>query len=200
MRILSDWEKLSNFVIMKQVLHILFNFNYAGRLLMVILVSLIMASCHSSKKVSRPTGGKTPSRQELLASLGNVSKKQRQIVEEAFTWMGTPYLYAGVEKGKGVDCSGMVLRVYQDVCGVKLPRNSAKQAEFCKKIKAKDVRTGDLVFFATGKDKGRISHVGIMLNSEDFIHASSSKGVVISKVSTPYYVRTFRQYGRVPSL
>ncbi len=170
----------------------------ALRVLAAVLMCAMLASCHTAKRAPRGSSGHAQTRKELLASLGNVSKKQRLIVEEAFTWMGTPYLYAGVEKGKGVDCSGMVLRVYEDVCGVKLPRNSAKQAEFCKKIKAKDVKTGDLVFFATGKDKDRISHVGIMLNSEDFIHASSSKGVVISKVTTPYYVRTFKQYGRVP--
>ncbi|MDE7160385.1 MAG: C40 family peptidase [Muribaculaceae bacterium] len=168
------------------------------RLVLPMVLCVALGACHSSRKSVSPRMGKSPTRQELLASLGNVSGKQRRIVEEAFTWMGTPYLYAGADKGTGTDCSGMVLRIYEEVCGVKLPRNSAKQAEFCKKIKEKDVRTGDLVFFATGKDKNRISHVGIMINSEDFIHASSSKGVVVSKVTTPYYIRTFKQYGRVP--
>lgn len=124
--------------------------------------------------------------------------RERQIVEEAMKWLGTPYRYGASEKGRGTDCSGMVLVVYQDITGVKLPRNSAKQAEFCKKLKQSKVRPGDLVFFATGKDPNKISHVGIMLDSDKFIHASTSKGVVISDVTAPYYQRTFMMYGRVP--
>lgn len=70
----------------------------------------------------------------------------------------------------------MVLSVYEKVTGVKLPRNSAKQAEFCIPVKKKQLKIGDLVFFATGKNPDRISHVGIMVNDCEFIHASASKG------------------------
>jgi len=59
------------------------------------------------------------------------------------------------------------------------------------------VRAGDLVFFATGKDKNRVSHVGIMIDDVKFIHASTKKGVVVSEVTAPYYERTFMMYGRV---
>ena len=114
--------------------------------------------------------------------------------------MGTPYRYAGSSKGKGTDCSGLVLKVYEEAAGVKLPRNSGKQAEFCKKVKKKSVKAGDLVFFATGKDAERISHVGIMIDGNRFIHASTKKGVIISELTTPYYERTFRMCGRVPDL
>lgn len=128
----------------------------------------------------------------------SVGKMKILIMEEAVTWMGTPYRYAACDKGKGTDCSGMVMKVYEDVTGLKLPRNSARQAEFCERLDAESVEPGDLVFFATGKDPGRISHVGIMLDADRFIHASTSKGVVVSSVSSPYYIRTFRMYGRVP--
>ena len=90
------------------------------------------------------------------------------------------------------------MKVYEDVAGWKLPRNSAKQAEFCDRLKEEDVEPGDLVFFATGKDPDKVSHVGIMLDEENFIHASTSKGVVISKVTSNYYIRTFMMYGRIP--
>ncbi len=113
-------------------------------------------------------------------------------------WLGTPYAYAKSDKGDGTDCSGMVLQVYLSICDIKLPRNSAKQAEFCKKIEPDDVKVGDLVFFATGKDPDKISHVGIMIDDVSFIHASTSKGVVISRIDTPYYIRTFKMFGRVP--
>lgn len=112
-------------------------------------------------------------------------------------WMGTPYSYGSSLKGEGTDCSGMVLAVYRDVAGVMLPRNSAQQADFSKSVCKKDVKTADLVFFATGKSSDKVSHVGIMLDSDRFIHASSSKGVVISSVSSPYYVRTFKKFGRI---
>lgn len=123
-----------------------------------------------------------------------------KIIEEAKTWIGTPYLYAHKEKGSGTDCSGMVMVVFEEVTGIKLPRNSAKQDEFCETIKEIDILPGDLVFFATGKDKNKVSHVGIMVDKETFIHASSSKGVTISKMATPYYQRTFLRYGRVSQL
>lgn len=122
------------------------------------------------------------------------------IAEESLTWIGTPYGYGRNEKGVATDCSGLVLTVYELIAEIKLPRNSAQQAEYCKSLKEKDVETGDLVFFATGSDKGKVSHVGIMLDREKFVHASGSKGVIISEMTTPYYQRTFIKYGRVPGL
>ena len=79
-----------------------------------------------------------------------------------------------------------------------MPRNSAKQAEFCKSLDPDEVEIGDLVFFATGKDPDRISHVGIMIDEVNFVHASTKKGVVVSRIDTPYYIRTFKMFGRVP--
>lgn len=125
-------------------------------------------------------------------------KKRKQIVDEAMTWMGTPYAYGKAEKGKASDCSGMVMSVYEKVTGIKLPRNSAQQKEFCNSLRKGDVLPGDLVFFATGKDPEKVSHVGIMIDDNRFIHASSSKGVVVSDASQPYYQRTFKGFGRVP--
>ncbi|MDE7347852.1 MAG: C40 family peptidase [Muribaculaceae bacterium] len=121
-------------------------------------------------------------------------------MEEALTWKGTPYGYGRAEKGKASDCSGMVMSVYEKVTGIKLPRNSAQQQDFCKHLKKKEVKIGDLCFFATGKDPDKTSHVGIMIDEKNFIHASTSKGVVVSDISQPYYVRTFKGYGRVPDL
>ena len=59
------------------------------------------------------------------------------------------------------------------------------------------MRVGDLVFFATGKSKDVVSHVGIYIGNNEFIHASSSKGVVISNLDQNYYVRTFVSAGKV---
>lgn len=155
------------------------------------------ASCSTSKKTtainSRP--GNTVNQH---IDTRHLSKEQKRLLDVAEEWEGTPYRYGGTEKGRGVDCSGFVMRVYQDALGKKLPRNSARQAECCTPVKENDTRAGDLVFFATGKDKSKVSHVGMMVDSERFIHASSSKGVVVSTMKNPYYIRTFLMYGRVP--
>lgn len=162
----------------------------------ILTASLALSSC-KSRQVQ---GDSRRSHPEVTVHVGNASRQQKQIVDEACSWLGTPYQYAGAVKGEGTDCSGMVMKVYEDVAGCKIPRNSAKQAEFCEKIEADEVAVGDLVFFATGKDADRVSHVGIVIDDSRFIHASASKGVVISDYNTPYYQRTFKMFGRVPLL
>lgn len=161
-------------------------------ILMILAASLIsLGGCRSAKKKGEAVVVET-------VRSSKTKDSQRNIVEEAMTWLGTPYKYAGSEKGKGTDCSGMVLRVYEETEGVKLPRNSRQQSEFCKKLKKKEVKPGDLVFFATGKDESTVSHVGIMVDDNQFIHASTKKGVILSEMTMPYYERTFIMYGRVP--
>ncbi|MDE6295386.1 MAG: C40 family peptidase [Muribaculaceae bacterium] len=158
-----------------------------------------MISCKSSGSVRRHSH---KSGTHLPVSKGKENIKvhglRRALIEEALSWEGTPYKYANSDKREGTDCSGMVLRVYDDVAEIKLPRNSAKQSEYCRVIRQKDVRPGDLVFFATGSDPSRVSHVGMMIDDTRFIHASTKKGVVISDITTPYYQRTFICFGRVP--
>lgn len=149
-------------------------------------------SLHKKKKKSRGRKRKRGKDRKDLPRSDN------RIIDEAYGWLGTPYGYGKAEKGKACDCSGMVMSVYEKVTGVKLPRNSGEQQEFCEKLKKKDVRTGDLCFFATGKDAEKTSHVGIMIDDTNFIHASTSKGVVVSDITQPYYVRTFTGFGRVP--
>lgn len=165
--------------------------------LLVLLFSGLSA-CRSSRKsqkndmVTEMTIEKPGKKKDKGNSMGE------KIVKEALTWQGTPYGYGRNVKGVSTDCSGMVMVVYEKVASIKLPRNSAQQADFCRELKAKDVKAGDLVFFATGKDITKISHVGIMIDDVRFVHASASKGVILSDMETPYYIRTFKKYGRVP--
>lgn len=163
-----------------------------------------MPSCRSSKdsakshyeNVNKKRGRKKKAKTGKTKA--ELPKTDSMIVKEAYGWLGTPYGYGMAEKGKGCDCSGMVMSVYEKVKGVKLPRNSAQQQDFCKRLKKKDVKVGDLCFFATGKDPDKTSHVGIMIDDTNFIHASTSKGVVVSDITQPYYVRTLTGFGRVP--
>ena len=92
------------------------------------------------------------------------------------------------------------MTIVNDVAGIKLPRSSALQSEFCIEIQRKDLKPCDLVFFATGKSTYKISHVGMMIDNDNFIHASSSKGVVISKLSSNYYTSRLIKCGRIPNL
>ncbi|MGN0236863.1 MAG: C40 family peptidase [Lepagella sp.] len=163
--------------------------------MLIILFTLTLASCHSSKKVA-PSGGGKPTSGDVIIPHGD--KRGEKVVKEAYTWIGTPYKYGGDKRGEGTDCSGMVMRVYEKAADIKLPRSSRDQADFCETVKSKDVKKGDLVFFATGKDPNRVSHVGIVVDDDSFIHASSSKGVVVSHLSSDYYRRRFIKFGRVP--
>ena len=170
-------------------------------LLPLVLITLVFFSgCSSHRKAgkdfSQPVVSFNPENY-LSKNPCKLDKEQKKLIEESLTWLGTPYKYGEDKKGKGTDCSGMILRIYEDILEIKLPRNSAKQAEVCKKIDKDKLKPGDLVFFATGKDSERISHVGMMLTTEEFIHASSSKGVVISNLFSPYYIRTYILGGKV---
>lgn len=168
--------------------------SFAFQLLAVIL-AFAVTSCGTSKKASKNRPSPHHSEQTIHVKK---DKHADKIIKEAHTWIGTPYKYAAQEKGVGADCSGFVMKVYETTTGEKLPRNSAKQAEYCEKLKDHEVKQGDLVFFATGKDPEKISHVGIVIDDISFIHASSSKGVVISDLTSNYYRRTFMMFGRVP--
>ncbi len=162
-----------------------------------LLLVLCLSACHTRKRELNVDDRSIESL--TVSDKINISNDREMLLDIAIKWKGVPYKYGGNSKD-GTDCSGMVLQVYLEALGLKLPRNSAKQAEFCKKLSAKDVLPGDLVFFATGKDASSISHVGIMLDADNFIHSSTSKGVCISKLSLPYYQRTFKMFGRVPDM
>ena len=122
----------------------------------------------------------------------------KKLYKELKSWLGTPYAHGGQEKGVGTDCSGMVMKVYKDVFGVQLNRNSAKILEQnCRVIDLNDLRQGDLVFFCTSSQEGIVSHVGIYLRDNKFVHASSSRGVVVDDLRQNYFATHFHSAGRV---
>lgn len=181
----------------------------------ILLISIIIVgfgSCsshrHSVKKRStyvekrhkkHDTGKEQKqARNELNEIKRELKGDAKILLEEAFEWLGTRYEYGRQEKGKSTDCSGFVMVVFETAIGCKLPRNSAKQAEFCDKVKERDVHAGDLVFFITNGGS-RINHVGIMIDEVQFIHASS-KGVALGSLEKDFYRRTFQRFGRVPCM
>ena len=121
----------------------------------------------------------------------------KKLYKELKKWLGTPYVYAAHTCGEGTDCSGMVMEVFLEVYGIKVHRNSAKMLEEnCRVIDLDDLKEGDLVFFCTNGDD-RVSHVGIYLKENKFVHASSSRGVAVDDLRQNYYATHFHAAARV---
>ena len=103
------------------------------------------------------------------------------LIQHFKQWKGVQYKYAGNSK-KGIDCSYFVQDAFKKSLNVKIPRTTLYQSKMG--IEVKNFKTGDLVFFKTGF-KSR--HVGIYLNKGHFMHVSTSKGVIISRLDNPYW-------------
>lgn len=111
-------------------------------------------------------------------------------------WYGTNYRLGG-QDAKGIDCSGFAQKLYGEVYGIDLVRTAIEQFSNCKRIKhSSDAREGDLVFFhVRGK---RISHVGVYLANDFFVHSSTTGGVMISNLNEDYWHKYYAGCGRVP--
>ena len=109
-------------------------------------------------------------------------------------WMGTPYKYGGTTKS-GVDCSAFVGNVFRQVYKVNLHRVANDIQQDVTPVEKNELREGDIVFFTNSK--GRVSHVGIYLRDGMFAHASTSRGVIISRLSDTYWSKHFYRCGRV---
>lgn len=114
---------------------------------------------------------------------------------EADRWLGTPYRTGGNDR-RGIDCSGFAQQVHLKVAGIRLPRTTSDQFRTGRPVARTDLRPGDLVFFDT---LGRgVSHVGVMVGGDRFAHASSSRGVMYSRLAEDYWNRRYLGGRRVP--
>ena len=113
--------------------------------------------------------------------------KRNSLVEECKTYIGTPYLYGGLTKD-GIDCSGLVFTAVRDSTGIQLPRTVKALYSFVRIIPDSEKQKGDLVFFKTVESK--ISHVGIYIGKNQFIHSVSdgpNTGVIVSSLKESYW-------------
>jgi len=139
-----------------------------------------------------PPGTEEPADGDAAQSEDKVDRQA--LVEYAKTFLGVKYVYGG-ETPKGFDCSGFVWYVYNKF-GISITRKSSSQAQGGKKISKSELKPGDLVFFDTNDDNGKlndISHVGIYIGDGKFIHASTylHNKIAIESLSSSYYSKRY---------
>ncbi|MBN1446815.1 MAG: C40 family peptidase [Bacteroidetes bacterium] len=147
-----------------------------------LLAAVLLSACSSSRESSATTPSGAP---PLPVS---ISSGRRAVVMESYRWLGTPYQYGGNTR-RGVDCSGLVHAVFGRF-GVTLPRRASDLIRKGRSRDRRDLLPADLVFFANTAGKG-ITHVGIYLGENRFIHSSTRRGVIISSLEDDYYRRHY---------
>ncbi len=163
----------------------------------VIFIAVFgLSSCKSKKIISDANVGDKALKQRY-ARLLDVSEgdiKNEKLYRFIDQWMGVPYRYAGMDR-RGVDCSGFVVILEKEIFNKGVPRVSRQMAASVKRKFEEDLQEGDLVFF---NFNGQVfGHVGIYLQNNRFVHASSSKGVTISNLKDPWFYKYFSRAGSV---
>ena len=141
--------------------------------LIAVAVLIFIMSCAHHEKESDDSRG------EAHHPAGQI---QKQLEAEYQRWQGTRHRMGG-SNTSGVDCSGFVKAVYKNIFMMDLPRTTKAQATLGRPVKKSDLQAGDLVFF---KPPSYPRHVGIYVSNSEFVHASKTKGVTISRMD-PYY-------------
>ena len=160
-----------------------------------------LVSCHSHKEVTTSVKNDTAKVSDVkmknIAAILGVSEKEiknERLYEFVTDWYGVPYKYGGCSKN-GTDCSCLTINLYSSVYKKQLPRSADDMAKACDKVSERKADEGDMVFFKINSKQ--VSHVGVMLKNNKFVHASTSKGVLISDLNEAYYKKYFYCYGRM---
>ncbi len=157
------------------------------------LLAVIITSCGTRKSA---TASSYKTIEEKYAHLlgtktDNISnKKLYSFIDE---WYGSPYQYGGKTK-KGVDCSGFASLLLKEVFGKEISGSSSSFYKQSKNITKSELKEGDLVFFKI--DSKEISHVGVYLQNNKFVHATTKAGVMIDDLDEDYYKKYFVEAGR----
>lgn len=163
------------------------------RNILIWSLAFLFFSCSTSRRIEKKQY------YEVYDTLGLVKehKDNPALYKEAASWYHVPHVDGGKSR-KGTDCSFLVHSIYKTVYHKTLEMNSSDMLhKNCKRISRRKLKEGDLVFFCTGRSKSTITHVGIYLKENKFVHTSTSKGVVVSDLDDDYYLRTWACGGRV---
>jgi probable lipoprotein NlpC len=166
-----------------------------NRLILIVILGFYLAAC-SSVPSSRPetmvsSGALTPSGD--VVDMSNHAQVRSQLLEQLSEWEGVPYRYGGLSK-QGVDCSGFIYLTFAEEFGIRIPRTTQSQVLKGKVIEQGDLLPGDLIFFNTGYNQ---RHIGIYVGKKQFIHTSSSRGVMLSRLDNPYWQSAYWHSRRV---
>ena len=172
--------------------------------LFLFLSSLIISisSCKSHKDSTSDNNSSTNSSKskkvkEKYATILKVDEskidnvKLYSFIDE---WYGVPYKYGGKTKS-GIDCSNFTSTLYSNIYSKTISGSSSSIFEQCKTISKSNLEEGDLVFFKIEGDK--ISHIGVYLQNNKFVHATTKKGVMIDDLDEAYYKKYFYKAGRL---
>ncbi len=109
-------------------------------------------------------------------------------------WLGTRYCMGGTTK-RCIDCSAFTQSFYSALYNTTIPRTARNQYSAAHRVSKNELQEGDLLFFNT---RGGISHVGVYLQNNKFVHATSSKGIMISDLSDSYWSKRYVSAGKLP--
>ncbi|WP_027127111.1 C40 family peptidase [Gelidibacter mesophilus] len=169
------------------------------KIALLLLLLIAFSSCKSSKRSSNTKTKTTKIDKRSRASSSTSDPKADKVVDYALQFDGVRYKYGGTTK-KGMDCSGLIVTSF-DSENIPLPRTTGDLSVTGEWVDLKKVSKGDLLFFATRKNSRKVNHVGIVTTARDgfveFIHASTSSGVMISNMAEKYWYFAFVQARRV---
>ena len=148
-------------------------------ILTVVAMILMTVSC-TAKKKQNSSGSHVTQQTRRYA---NADDREKRILDEYKQWRGTRHKMGGTGS-RGIDCSGFVKEIYRDVFNIELPRTTKEQVKLGKPVSFKALQPGDLVFF---KPPTYARHVGIFLSQSEFVHASKTKGVTVSRIDARYW-------------
>lgn len=143
-----------------------------------VLLVLFLSSCGTRKHAVKPSE-KAAKAADAMAAL-----KSRDLYRFITDWTGVKYKLGGLDKS-GIDCSGFALLLQKNIYNKTMPRRSKDQADAVRKINQNNLQEGDLIFFSFGGNE--VDHVGVYLNNNFFVHASTTRGVIVDDLSLPVY-------------
>lgn len=157
------------------------------KLLLFLMVLLVFSACRTRKNTNVNTTG-------ARAAVVMSQLKSKPLYRFINDWTGVRYRLGGLDK-RGIDCSGFALLLQKNIYGNELPRRSSDQAAVIRTKSVGQLKEGDLIFFSFG---GRtVDHVGIYLKDNFFVHASTTRGVIVDDLSIPAYQKAMVKAGSI---